>query len=149
MGDLEVQELAGAVALLKADILTDAHGTVHGENLDASVINKHMAKLDEWYYGLPSDIRLAALFSDQGSALSPSQRRGLLFVHILFLGAVIVLHRQILTSMAAAKLRDLPSLPKNLVTYSGRPVIAARQIAQIFRFIDYEENLPRWSWLCM
>lgn len=145
MSETDVQELAGEIALLKADILTDARW----ETLDASIIDKHMTRLDEWYCGLSAEIRLAALLSDQGSVLPPSRRRGLLFVHVLFLGTIILLHRRILTSMAAAQLRDLPGLPKKLVTYSDRPIIAARQITQVICLLDHEKDIFGWCWLCM
>jgi hypothetical protein len=135
------------VSLLKADILIDAHG----EDSDISIIDKHMARLDEWYYGLPIEMRLAALLSDQGSPLSISLTRGLLFLHVTFLGAILLLHRRLLASVAAAHLRDLTShsLPDKLITYSGRPATAARQIAEIFSLVDYEKNVFRRCWLCM
>lgn len=140
----EVQELAGTVAFLKAEILTDAgrHGS------EASVVDKHMARLNEWYCSLPDEVRLAGVLSE-GDSLFGTGRRGLLFVHILFLGAIILLHRRLFAFMATAQLQGLSShgSSESLMVYP--PVTAARQIAQIFRTVDNEKDIFRRCWLCM
>lgn len=103
-------------------------------------------------------MRLVALFSSgEDSPLPPSQKRGLLYVHVLFLGTVVLLHRQYLASIATAHRQGAAdgsvsaagSQPIDVMKHGDRPVTAARQIARIFRLVDYERNVFRRCWLCM
>lgn len=110
-----------------------------------------MARLDTWYTCWPNEARLAALFSRETSPLSASQERGLLFVHVLFLGTIILLHYRPLACMLASQFdhRISHGLSDEFAGYTDRPAIAARQIARIFQLVDEEKNVFRRCWLCM
>lgn len=135
------------VAVFKADVLIEAYRT----GSDTSTIDKHMSRLEGWYSHLPREMHLISLLSDEESPFPVSLHRGLLFVHVFFLGAFILLHRKLLPSMAAMQLGSLTpdSSLDTLLAYSERPITAARQIARIFCLVDYEKNVFRRCWLCM
>lgn len=146
--ELDFQRKAGDIALLKSDILKDSYGPAPV----ADVVELYMEKLEAWYFSLPPEMRIASLLStDRPSALPVFQQRGLLFVHIVYLGAVILLHRRALAVLSIERVRgasDPGGLSQNL-TYYNTAVTAALHISRIFQAVDYEKNIFRRCWLCM
>ncbi|KAI9930082.1 hypothetical protein AWENTII_003451 [Aspergillus wentii] len=147
-GDLAVQEQAGLVALLKSDILKGLYSSTSSEN----EIEVHVGKLEGWYSTLPQEMRLLALLSNEATPLPLAQQRGLLFLHLIYLGAIMLLYRRTLSMAFANQLQSpttMHSFPEGVSDYYDRAVMAAHQVARIFLLIDYEKNVYRRCWLCI
>ncbi|KAJ4361744.1 hypothetical protein N0V95_001637 [Ascochyta clinopodiicola] len=109
-------------------------------------------KLEVWRVEVPLILQLPTLTSETPSELSLYQRRAILMVHIMYLGAVILIYRQLLVATAEGQLTDGAA---NHLTYSSQDArrfrnecaIAAQTIARILRLISFDGTLTRRCWL--
>ncbi|KAJ4337110.1 hypothetical protein N0V87_004963 [Didymella glomerata] len=116
--------------------------------------NVHMLtqKLETWRNEVPLILQLPTLTSKGPSELSLYQRRAILMVHIMYLGAVILIYRQLLVATAEGQLTDGAS---NSLTFSSEDArgfrnecaIAGQTIARILRLIAFDGTLTRRCWL--
>ncbi|KAF2998271.1 hypothetical protein E8E13_006740 [Curvularia kusanoi] len=115
-------------------------------------VNMLRQKLETWRQEVPLCLQLPTLISDSPSDLSLFQRRAILMVHIMYLGAVILVYRQSLVAAAESQLTDgasnNPSFSSNDVRhYQTECAIAGQTIARILRLISFDGTLTRRCWL--
>ncbi|KAJ8107324.1 hypothetical protein OPT61_g8944 [Boeremia exigua] len=109
-------------------------------------------KLETWRLEVPLILQLPTLTSEGPSDLSLYQRRAILMVHIMYLGAVILIYRQLLVATAEGQLTDGAA---SSLSFSGTDArrfrnecaIAGQTIARILRLISFDGTLTRRCWL--
>ncbi|OAP61896.1 hypothetical protein AYL99_04099 [Fonsecaea erecta] len=90
------------VGLMMAGILQDVHKS---SSAVFSIVEKHSRILGEWQEKLPDSMKLDALAKGSGNVFPEPQRRALILVHVLFLGAKMMLQRRLLVEMANCRMK--------------------------------------------
>lgn len=93
-----------------------------------------MGKLDAWHAALRLTMHLATLNSERSDALCPRQKFCLLLVHLLYLGAVTLLHKPVLAALAEVRRSatwtlDVP--PDEVRSIEEDCILAASQGARV------------------
>ncbi|KAF9697665.1 hypothetical protein EKO04_004009 [Ascochyta lentis] len=109
-------------------------------------------KLETWRKEVPLILQLPTLTSEGPSDLSLYQKRAILMVHIMYLGAVILVYRQLLVATAEGQLTDgatnhLMYSQHDARKFRNECAIAAQTIARILRLIAFDGTLTRRCWL--
>ncbi|UPX20046.1 uncharacterized protein EKO05_0010292 [Ascochyta rabiei] len=109
-------------------------------------------KLEIWRTEVPLILQLPTLTSEVPSELSLYQRRAILMVHIMYLGAVVLVYRQLLVATAESQLTDGAAKKLGYSSHDARGfrnecAIAASTIARILRLIAFDGTLTRRCWL--
>jgi len=108
-------------------------------------------KLDAWHAALPHSLQLSTLASDD-SSLNFHEKRAILMVHVLYLGAITLLYREPL--ILAEKSRRLfgtndirMDQGSGIPQYQLRCSMAAQQIARIFGLVSFDGVMTFRGWL--
>ncbi|ORY11682.1 hypothetical protein BCR34DRAFT_483669 [Clohesyomyces aquaticus] len=109
-------------------------------------------KLDVWRTEVPPPLQISALTSEHPPELTLFQRRAILMVHIMYLGAVLLLYRQLLVAAAETSLTDGASWNLDLAEgevarYKNECAMAASQMARILSLISFDGTLTKRCWL--
>lgn len=137
------------ICLLKADILR-MHLAL--KDLTIMAIESIMKDLQEWYGRLPSEMHIANL--GRGD-LATDVRRSIYHVHLLYLGAIILLYRrvasQFVRSYATDKERDdlWKPLERLLISNTEEGILAAKHSARILGMLLAEDGVFKRCWLVM
>ena len=108
-----------------------------------------IGKLDCWQHELPPPLQLFGLISGGRDNLSPSQVRAMFMVHILYLGAVILLYRQLVVAADENQQAGQWTLDVNQrVLHKYQAVeMAAQQVARILSVMDINGYCTLRCWL--
>lgn len=108
-------------------------------------------KLEEWRRELPNNLRYSELMGQDASDLSKYQKRAGLQIHMMYLGARILLYRQPLVSEAETHLlpenRNLAFPVVDTSTYIKECAQAGQQMASILRTMRFDGTLCKRCWL--
>ncbi|KAH9875665.1 hypothetical protein IAQ61_003129 [Plenodomus lingam] len=109
-------------------------------------------KLENWRLDVPPMLQIPALTSNASPDLTVFQRRAILMVHIMYLGALVLLYRQLLVATAEAQLTDGAAAHSNFSAddariYRSECATAAQQIARILKLISSDGTLTRRCWI--
>ncbi|CAO2650078.1 Nn.00g013700.m01.CDS01 [Neocucurbitaria sp. VM-36] len=109
-------------------------------------------KLESWRVEVPDTLQIPALTSSTPTNLTLYQRRAILMVHIMYLGALVLLYRQLLVATAETQLADGTACNPNFSISDARRyrndcAVAAQQIARILSLIDFDGTLTKRCWL--
>ncbi|KAI1368504.1 hypothetical protein F5Y08DRAFT_335715 [Xylaria arbuscula] len=134
-----VQTEMAKIAVLKARIL---HMDLAFQYLTPGSLNSMTRDLQDWHDKLPLQMRLQNLEAN----LSLELRRSIYHVHLLYLGAHMLLFRRIV----AENIRRDPNLSRSKELHSEQcpaALIAARMSASIFKLLLDENGIFRRCWL--
>ncbi|KAH6621755.1 hypothetical protein C7974DRAFT_210390 [Boeremia exigua] len=109
-------------------------------------------KLETWRSEVPLILQLPTLTSEGPSDLTLYQRRAVFMVHIMYLGALILIYRQLLVATAEGQLTDgassnLAFSESDARHFRNECAIAGQTIARILRLISFDGTLTRRCWL--
>ncbi|KAF2683047.1 hypothetical protein K458DRAFT_49822 [Lentithecium fluviatile CBS 122367] len=109
-------------------------------------------KLESWRMGVPHALQITTLTSDNPPNLTLYQRRAILMVHIMYLGALILLYRQLLVAAAETQLTDGVAMaitlpPDDAQIYRNECAMAGQQIARILQLISFDGTLTKRCWI--
>ncbi|KAF2278948.1 uncharacterized protein EI97DRAFT_224084 [Westerdykella ornata] len=110
-------------------------------------------KLEHWRKGVPPALQIAALTSTTTpSTLTLYQRRAIMMVHIMYLGALILLYRRPLVATAGVRLDadthwDMEFTPEDAKRYRNECAVAGQQVAHILHLISIDGSTSRRCWL--
>ena len=115
------------------------------------VIKLHMQKCIDFNREMPPTMHLAALGSDNASYLSGIQRRSLLLVHLLYLGAVTLMHRRLLVYVAEGRLPGNQNvvITEEIKGYHDYCLLTAQQAAGVAKVILDDGTLPKQCWVAV
>ncbi len=137
------------ICILKVDILQISFTS---DELAALTIESLMKDLQGWYDQLPAQMHLANL---RRVDLSAGVRRSIYHVHLLYLGAVMLLHRRMasyfIRSKGLEKSRDFSWEPfeKMLFKPVEEGILAARHTSRILGLLLEEKAILKQCWLVM
>ncbi|KAF2186359.1 hypothetical protein K469DRAFT_573722 [Zopfia rhizophila CBS 207.26] len=110
-------------------------------------------KLETWRTEVPEMLQISTLTSSNPPELTLYQRRAILMVHIMYLGAIILLYRQLLVAASEAQLSsrneawNLDMSADDVRKYRNECAIAAQQVARILGLISFDGTLTKGCWL--
>jgi len=109
-------------------------------------------KLEHWRMGVPIMMQIPTLTSENPPDLTRFQCRAILMVHIMYLGALILLYRQLLVATAEMQLTDGAAVPADFSMadvhrYRNECATAAQQIARLLKLIHYDGTLTKRCWI--
>jgi hypothetical protein len=143
-----VQKELTKIAFLKAEILR-THLVF--KDLDILTIESIMADLQKWYGQLPAEMHISNLGLEE---LPTNVRRSVCHVHLLYLGAIMLLFRRVLcqTLRTHGLDKDCNILCKPLqslgvVMEDG--LVAAKHFARILGLLLAEDGIFKRCWLVM
>jgi hypothetical protein len=144
-----VQTELAKICILKADILRMqlAH-----EDLTAQSIETVIADLQRWYAELPEVLRIGYAGRED---LNTETRRSILQIHLLYLGASMLLYRRIASKFAmpycVRKDDDVryETMEKLLNRHSTETVMAAHASARILKLLLDDNGVFKRCWLVM
>lgn len=135
------------ISLLKADILRMHLGF---KEISVGAVGSAMHDLQQWYEELPSLIRLETAGQEH---VPVETQRSIMHVHLLYLGTVMLLYRQIASGQLLETLREhwnveshIPST-KQLVDASHQAVLAATTSARILKLLFEDDAIFPRCWL--
>ncbi|KAK1752920.1 nitrogen assimilation transcription factor nit-4 [Echria macrotheca] len=143
VGEIVQDEMTG-ISLVNAEIL---RRHLSREELSSRELYAALQTLEQWYWNLAPQIRLSKL-SDQ--VLEPIVRRSLFHIHLLHLGAYILLYRRIASQVFRFERGDeSPWTPQqqSLMAQAERGIIAAKHSASILGLLLAEDGVFRRCWL--
>ncbi|CAN9429621.1 unnamed protein product [Alternaria alternata] len=110
-------------------------------------------KLENWREEIPHALQIPTLLSSEAQDLTVYQRRAVFMVHIMYLGALVLLYRQLLVASAEAQLIDsTPSSLNNISVedvkrYRQECAMAAQNIARMLGLISFDGTLTKRCWI--
>ncbi|KAF2133839.1 hypothetical protein P153DRAFT_372395 [Dothidotthia symphoricarpi CBS 119687] len=109
-------------------------------------------KLEAWRMEVPIMLQIPTLTSSHPPDLTVYQRRAILMVHIMYLGALILLYRQLLVATAESQLTGDAACNLNFSADDSRRhrdecAVAAQQITRILGLIHFDGTLTKRCWL--
>jgi hypothetical protein len=127
-----------------------SHAVQQSEQITAASMDYLIGKLDGWQHELPAPLQLISLISSRNGTLSAPEERAMLMVHILYLGAVILLYRQLL--VAADTDREtrqwtLAITERDVARYQAGCEMAAQQVARVLGVVKLEVYCTLRCWL--
>jgi hypothetical protein len=148
--DLEdvVQIEMVTIAVLKRNIL---HINMAFPRLAANTINTMKKDLDWWYHELPPIMHLSNLTKDDLSSVSTQLRLTIYFVHLLYLGALILFNRRIAVQSSSIELNAELSMCSDVSVSKSADdsVIAAERSARILGPLLDEGGVFERCWIVM
>ncbi len=142
-----IQHQAAKLAVLAAEI---SHAVQQSSQISAACMEYLIGKLDCWQHELPPPLQLIGLISGGRDNLSPSQGRAMCMVHILYLGAVILLYRQLVVAADEDQQSGQWTLgvdQKELHKYQAGCEMAAQQVARVLNVVDINGYCTLRCWL--
>ncbi|KAH8898589.1 hypothetical protein GQ53DRAFT_712005 [Thozetella sp. PMI_491] len=145
--DIVVQNELVRIAFLKAHMLR-----VHlaFKDLTLLTIRSIMSDLQEWYRKLPKELRLSNLGQE---GLPVEAKRSLCHVHLLYLGAIMLLYRRIASQFALSSNIDRnrtvqwKPMEEVIVKYSKEAIAAAEHSARILKLLMEDHGIFKRCWL--
>jgi hypothetical protein len=143
---LVVQIEMTKICLLKADILQI---NLTSETLSIPSVDPIMEDLEDWYKELPNSMQIGNLVNE---SIPAPLRQSIYYVHLLYLGAIMLLYRQIAAKLANVQ-RLNPSTaslgPENskLPRLMQEGVLAAKHSASILALLFAENGWVRGCWI--
>ncbi|KIW99011.1 uncharacterized protein Z519_00674 [Cladophialophora bantiana CBS 173.52] len=137
------------VGLMMAGILLDVYKS---SSVVFAIVEKHSRILGDWQEQLPDSMRLDALVPGHGNGYSEPERRALIFVHITFLGAKMMLQKRLLVEMANCRMKRRWTLDGTLrqgESIQGECVEAAELCVHLLDILGYTRHKFRRCWLCI
>jgi hypothetical protein len=137
------------ICLLKADIL---HMNLVFKDVTLPAIESIMDDLQHWYHNLPQEIRLEASTRED---LTLETKRTILHVHLLHLGAMMLLHRRVATQLVQAEMAGAYSgimetpLAETVLRESAEAVLAAKTSSRILKLLLDDNGVFKRCWLVM
>ncbi|KAF2267758.1 hypothetical protein CC78DRAFT_47047 [Lojkania enalia] len=115
-------------------------------------INMLTRKLETWRMEVPLMLQMPALTSDNPPDITLYQRRAVLMVHIMYLGALILLYRQLLVAAMETQLTDGAAWTSDIPVddakrYRNECALAAQQVSRIMRLISFDGTLTKRCWI--
>jgi hypothetical protein len=110
-------------------------------------------KLEQWRQEVPYALQIPTLLSSEAQDMTVYQRRAIFMVHIMYLGALILLYRQLLVAAAEAQLTDGTACALNNISadevkmYRQECTIAAQNIARMLGLISFDGTLTTRCWI--
>ena len=118
------------------------------DRISGACVDYLIGKLDGWQHELPVPFQLISLMST--GPLSPAAERALLMVHVLYLGAVILLHRQLLVAADTDRQAGQWTLAideKEIERYQAGCEMAAQRVARVLSIVKLDGYCTSWNWL--
>ncbi|OAL18219.1 hypothetical protein AYO22_10797 [Fonsecaea multimorphosa] len=148
--EYRIQAEICTVGLMTAGILLD----VHNKSTSAvfSVVEKHLRILGEWEEKLPDFMRLDALVHAHENQFREPQRPAFVLVHVMFLGAKMMLLRRLLVEMANCRMNrrwTLDGTPTQGESIQRECVEAAELCVRLLDALGFTKRKSRRSWLCV
>jgi len=140
-----IQHQATKLAVIAAEI---SHAVQQSDRISRACVDYLIAKLDSWQHELPVPFQLISLMST--GPLPPESERALLMVHVLYLGAVILLHRQLLVAADTDRHAGQWTLAideKEIERYQASCEMAAQRVAQLLSMVKLDGYCTLWNWL--
>jgi hypothetical protein len=137
------------IAVLKRNIL---HINMASPRLAANTIKIIKKDLDRWYDELPPIMHLFNLTKkDKSSSVSTELRRTIYFVHLLYLGALILLNRRVVVQSSPTELNDELSICSGVSVdkLADDSAMAAEQSARILGLLLDEGGVFERCWIVM
>lgn len=137
------------ICLLKADILRMHLGF---KEISVGAIGSVTHDLQQWYEELPSLIRLETAGQDN---VPVETQRSIMHVHLLYLGAIMLLYRRVASGQLLANLREHwnaeSHIPSNeqLVDASHQAILAATTSARILKLLFDNNAIFARCWLVL
>ncbi|KAK8192612.1 hypothetical protein M8818_007782 [Zalaria obscura] len=142
IADLVQTEMA-KIALLKVEIVRT---NLAFKELSILSIKNITDDLRKWYTELPPAMYLANL--TQHADIPAELRRTIYFVHLLYLGALMLLYRRVVCHYVQQDHRNMFINPLNEVSqYADQGVVAAKQTARILHLLRSEDGIFKRCWL--
>ncbi|KAF1972615.1 hypothetical protein BU23DRAFT_580742 [Bimuria novae-zelandiae CBS 107.79] len=138
----QIHSQTSKVGLLAADI---ANALGSPEVATKANIQALADKLERWRLELPPMLSIASLTSPNPPPMTLYQRRAILMAHVMYLGAVILLYRQLL--LVTADGRSHETSIEDAKRYRIECALAGQQVAHILRLISQETIVPKTCWL--
>jgi hypothetical protein len=138
------------IAMLKAKIMRI---DVAFKELPLPAVSQSaMDDLQLWHSQLPVAARLSSLDRTHGTH-NDVLRRAVYHVHLLYLGAVVMLHRRIASQYSEAADRTAAMSPRLqpaiAYNHSQNGILAAKQSASIMKLLQSENGISERGWLVM
>jgi hypothetical protein len=137
------------IALLKAEIVRT---NLAFTDLSVLVVDSIYQKLDEWYERLPPKLRMSN--AELGN-VEVGIRRTIYHIHLLYLGAFIMLHRRLMPRIVQLRhlgreRLDMSLCPiEKVMVVMERGVLAAQHSARIINLLLTEDGVFKRCWLVM
>ncbi|USP78958.1 hypothetical protein yc1106_06232 [Curvularia clavata] len=110
-------------------------------------------KLEQWRQDVPYNLQIPTLLSSEAQELNVFQKRAIFMVHIMYLGALVLLYRQLLVAAASAQLGDETTSTLNNISaddvkmYRRECATAAQNIARMLGLISFDGTLTTRCWI--
>jgi hypothetical protein len=165
--DQQIHVQASRIGLVAADV---GKALASPELVTRETIQNLTNQLEMWRSKVPPMLSLGSLTSANPPPMTLYQRRAMLMVHvsssssmfmyvlihpqIMYLGAVILLYRQLLVATAKTQLTegaawDLDMSIEDAKRYRNECALAGQQVARILRLVSLDDNLTKRCWLIM
>ena len=137
------------ICLLKAEILR-MH--LAFKDLTELAMQSILKNLRMWYKQLPDVMRMDAIGRE---SLALETRRSILHLHLLYLGAIMLLYRrvvsQFLRSRYTGRKRDILPMPIEglLLDHSIEAVLAASTSSKILKLLLEDNSIFKRCWIVM
>jgi len=144
-----VQTEMSKLCLLKADILR-MH--LAFRDLTTAAMDSISRDLQSWYQDLPQSMHLDMVGRED---LALETKRSIFHVHLLYLGAIMLLYRRIasqyLQTYSVTKERTAWQMPigEAVARHSSEAVLAASTSARILRLLLEDDGVFKRCWLVM
>jgi len=138
-----------AVGLMMASILQDVYKST---TVVFSIVKKHSEELERWKSSLPLQMQLSSLAAHDQSRYQEKHRRSLILVHVMQIGAQILLQRRLLVAIAECRMNNrwtLDGSPEEGARIQDECVKAAHTCVELLEILGYTRNMFRRCWLCM
>ncbi|KAF2737426.1 hypothetical protein EJ04DRAFT_488080 [Polyplosphaeria fusca] len=122
------------------------------ESVTRENIGMLAGKLEKWRLEVPLIMQMPTLTSNNPPDMTLYQRRAILMVHIMYLGAVMFLFRQLLVAAAETQLTDGAAWSLNLTVEEARNhrhecAVAAQQVVRILRLVSLDGTMTKRCWI--
>ncbi|KAH8723444.1 hypothetical protein GQ44DRAFT_741056 [Phaeosphaeriaceae sp. PMI808] len=109
------------------------------------------AKLETWRKEVPYNLQIDVLTMRNSPDVTLYQRRAILMVHIMYLGALVLLYRQLLVATTETQLTDGAAWNSNISFHDAQKhrdecAVAAQQMARILGLIAFDGTLTKRYW---
>ena len=137
------------ICLLKAEILR-MHLVF--KNLTGPSMQAIKRDLQDWYEELPESMRLGVTTHE---SLPVGTKRSIMHLHILYLGAIMLLYRRVVTQFLESYAIGVPNSSLRMhpreafVQHSGDAVQAASTSAGIAKLLLEDDGVFKHCWLVM
>ncbi|KAF2655406.1 hypothetical protein K491DRAFT_426841 [Lophiostoma macrostomum CBS 122681] len=108
--------------------------------------------LEVWQTELPPILQMATLTSSPLPELTSYQKRAIFMVHMMYLGALILLYRTLLVATAETQLTDGAAWSLDLSIEDARRYrhecsVAGQQMARVLGLISFDRTLTKRCWM--